>query len=90
MRNAVNVFVVAVFTANAVLGVVVACTPKPSPAVAPDADSVYQKLVAAGCLSPSADGVDSVAQMHAETNQPAWMACLFDGGSTVGCGVPCE
>lgn len=65
-----------------------ACTPSP-PAPA-TAQTVYDRLVEAGCLSAAPDGVQAVADEHADPAQPAWMQCMFDGGTVQTCGVPCR
>ncbi len=88
--TAIVVFGVVIAT-GFIIGFVDGCAPKPAPAVAPDAaDSVYQRLVAAGCLAPSADGVDSIAQAHAMPDASPWLNCLFAGGSVVACNTPCR
>jgi hypothetical protein len=51
---------------------------------------VYGELLEAGCLAPSADGVQSVADQHTAPDQPVWLGCLFDGGTVSACGVPCQ
>lgn len=64
-----------------------ACTTSPSPATA---QTVYDRLVEAGCLTSSPDGVQAVSDEHADSEQPAWMACMFRGGTVAACGVPCQ
>jgi hypothetical protein len=68
---------------------VIACS-KPSPATGPTATSVYNELVAAGCLAPDDGGAAAVAEEHAAAPQEPWMACLWDGGTVAACGVPCD
>ena len=51
---------------------------------------VYNALVTAKCIDPNDDGgIQAVAAEHAMADQPAWMACLYAGGSVASCGVPC-
>jgi hypothetical protein len=70
---------------------VLACTPSPvSPPPATLPSTVYGELVEAGCLATSPDGIDSIAEEHADPEQPDWFACLFDGGTVQSCGVPCS
>lgn len=71
------------------LGFLLACSKPSPPAVTVTNESVYAALVEAGCLAPEDGGVDYVAQEHTLPDQPAWLACLYDGGSVPGCGVPC-
>lgn len=61
-----------------------------TPASAPTADSVAGALVDAGCLAPSPDAVQTIAAEHMLADQPAWLACLYAGGTIGGCGVPCK
>jgi len=61
-----------------------ACKPAAS------ADAVYTLLVSAGCLAPTPDGVDSVAKEHSSSDSPAWLDCLFAGGTVASCNVPCK
>ena len=61
-----------------------------TPASDPTASSVYTRLVEAGCLAPSADGVTSIAQEHAMSDPPGWLVCLYDGGTVQGCATPCQ
>jgi hypothetical protein len=51
--------------------------------------SVYNALVDAGCLGPSDGGVAAVAAEHASPN-PAWLNCMYNGGTVGGCQVPCK
>lgn len=42
-------------------------------------------------MTYSADGQQAVADQHARSDQPVWLACLFqDGGTVAACGVPCQ
>lgn len=69
------------------------CQPgPPAPQPPPTLDqTIYGELVEAGCLAPDpATGVSSVASEHAMPDQPAWLACLYDGGTIAGCNVPCQ
>lgn len=70
----------------ALVALMVGCTP----AASPTPTSVYGALIEAGCLSPTPEGVQSVADEHASADQPAWLACLFDGGAVNICGAPCQ
>jgi hypothetical protein len=66
---------------------VIACQPSSAPAAMTD-QSVYNELVDAGCLAASDGGVAAVAAERASPN-PAWLNCLYGGGSITGCQVPC-
>ena len=68
------------------LGACNACQ-NPAPVAPPDT-RVYLTLVEAGCLAASDGGVAAVAAEHAAPN-PAWLQCLYDGGTVQSCGVPC-
>lgn len=59
---------------------------------APTDTSVYQTLVTAGCMKAddAGDGVTAVAQEHALPTPPAWLSCLYQGGTVQSCGVPCD
>lgn len=63
---------------------------QPPVATTPLSDqSVYGILVDGGCMAPDPDGgVAAVAKDHASPN-PAWLNCLYGGGSITGCQVPC-
>lgn len=50
--------------------------------------SVYLALVESGCMAPSDGGVAAVAAEHASPN-PAWLQCLYDGGTVAVCKPPC-
>jgi hypothetical protein len=69
------------------------CSCKPSPAPAPvlatTSDAVYGELVEAGCLAPSPDGVDAVAEEGAKAQPPGWIVCMFQGGRVGDCEAPC-
>jgi hypothetical protein len=58
------------------------------PAVGPSAATVYGELVEGGCLAATPDGVQAVADEHADHATP-WVECLFDGGPISACAVPC-
>jgi hypothetical protein len=88
MRLFVAIIVLA-FIASAIAWLIVGCS-RPTPAAGPTADSVYSALVDAGCLAADPNGPSFVLAEHNLTDQPPWMACLFDGGSVSTCGVPCE
>lgn len=67
---------------------ILSCAPtSPPPATA---QTVYTELVIGGCLSATPDGLQAVTDEHSDSEQPAWMACLFDGGSIQTCNVPCQ
>jgi hypothetical protein len=66
-----------------------ACSPSPPAPVSPD-QVVYQELVDGGCMPAIDGGVVYVAQAHLLAGQPAWMACLYDGGTLQSCAVPCR
>jgi hypothetical protein len=51
---------------------------------------VFGELVEAGCLQADDSGIDSITQEHALPDQPAYLACLFDGGTISACNVPCK
>jgi len=72
----------ALFFAGLLLGP--GCTPS-TPAA-----SIYQSLVDAGCLAPAADGVQAIADEHAASNHPTWIDCMWNGGTVIGCQVPCK
>jgi hypothetical protein len=73
---------------SAVVGVAACswCTPPPAP-VSP-ATAIFNELVDAGCLAPSSDGVQAVAD-EIDAGDVGWMNCLVDGGSIASCQVPC-
>lgn len=75
----------------AAMAMAAGCKPAPSPGPPqpPTADTVYEALVDAGCLAPTADGVDAVAEEHA-LGGDAWLDCLYDGGTVRACAVPCS
>ena len=61
------------------------------PATAPTtAQSVWQQLVDAGCSQPDPGGPAAIAKLHADPGQPGWLSCMFQGGSTTQCVVPCN
>lgn len=72
------------------LGCLLACSKPGPPAVTVTNESVYAALVEAGCLASEDGGVAYVQQEHSLPDQPAWLACLYDGGTVAGCGVPCD
>lgn len=61
----------------------------PPPPAAPNDYTVYEELVLAQCLNPSDGGVAAVAAEHQAVDQPAWLACLYNGGTIASCAVPC-
>ena len=64
------------------------CQPAAAPP-APTDQSVYGTLVEAGCMLVDPDGgVAAVAAEHASPN-PAWLNCLYNGGTVAGCKAPC-
>jgi hypothetical protein len=67
-----------------------ACS-QPQPPQPPTTDQkVYGELVEAGCLQATDGGLAAVAHDHTlGPAQPAWLACLYDGGSIQQCAVPC-
>lgn len=69
--------------------VALACC-KPAPSGGPvSATQVFVELVDAGLMDPTDDGgIAAIEQEHAQPDQPAWLACLFDGGSVAVCNVP--
>ena len=62
----------------------VACAPS-TPAV-----GIYQSLVDAGCMAPAADGVQAISDEHATAGHPAWLDCMWTGGTVQSCSVPCK
>lgn len=66
--------------------------PPYTPPQTPNADDVrvYGALVEAGCLASDEGGAIVLDQVHARVDQPAWVACMYDGGSVQACGAPCE
>jgi hypothetical protein len=68
----------------------VSCNTSPPPTPATQASTVYWELVDAGCMAPAPDGLASIAEEHARSDQPAWLVCLFDGGSVGSCSAPCQ
>lgn len=69
------------------LSAIVGCA-KPAPTPTP---TIYTTLVQAGCLDPNDDaGLSAVQRGLLSDAQPPWFACLADGGTVAGCGVPCE
>jgi hypothetical protein len=79
--------------AAALLGACGACQ-KPAPAPpAPTQETptqIYDELVEAGCLAPDEGGPQAVLQESQSDVAPAWLACLFGGGTIRGCGAPCQ
>jgi hypothetical protein len=69
----------------------IGCKPTAVPPQPVDTPSVvYGELVEAGCIAQSPDGIDAIAEEHADPAQPDWFACLFDGGTVFSCNVPCS
>jgi hypothetical protein len=63
---------------------------QPAATAAATDQSVYSALVEAGCMMADPDGgVAAVAAEHASPN-PAWINCLYNGGTVGGCAVPCK
>jgi hypothetical protein len=52
--------------------------------------TIYLELVDAGCLAPSGDGPEAIAQATAQTPRSAWLDCLTAGGTVGACHVPCD
>ena len=78
----------ALFVTAALLTGCNACQPAAT-AAATD-QSVYGALVEAGCMMADPDGgAAAVAAEHASPN-PAWINCLYNGGTVGGCAVPCK
>ena len=63
-----------------------ACQPAAAPVVTDQV--VYSALVDGGCLVASDGGLAAVAAEHAGPN-PAYLNCLYSGGTVAGCNVPC-
>jgi hypothetical protein len=57
---------------------------------APTADTVAAELVEAGCIQSSVSLPTSVEVELHEDGAPAWIGCLFEGGTVAGCSVPCD
>jgi hypothetical protein len=57
------------------------------PPATPPVD-VQGELVEAGCLAAGDDSGDF--QQALASDAYPWLACLAEGGSVAGCGVPCE
>jgi len=57
--------------------------------VSPTAKTVYQSLVAQGCLEASPDGPQAVQDEFNRSDRPDWLSCMFDGGTVDACAVPC-
>jgi hypothetical protein len=70
-------------------GAIFGCS-RPAPASGPTDTSIYSALVEAGCLAASDDGVSFVIAEHSLPDTPAWLSCLYSGGSVSTCKVPCE
>lgn len=51
--------------------------------------AVYGELVDAGCLQADDSGEQAIVDTYAQPGHPAWLDCLFAGGTVAGCGVPC-
>lgn len=66
------------------------CTSCAHASTGPTAASVYDALVTSGCMTPSPDGPQAIADSHALAAEPPWLACMFgDGGTVASCAVPC-
>jgi len=67
-------------------GVGAACRSQPATAA-----TIYAKLVDGGCMKADPDaGVAAVAAELAMAQPPAWVTCMADGGTVVGCNAPCS
>lgn len=65
------------------------CQPTSSPTTPLSDQAVYNELVEAGCMAADRDGgLAAVAAEHASPN-PAYLNCLYNGGTIAGCAVPC-
>ena len=64
------------------------CRPQASPTTPA---GLVGELVDAGCLAPGDDAAaaELLQTLESDAAQP-WLVCLADGGSVVGCGVPCK
>ena len=69
-------------------------TPAPPPPGPPVptimAVTVYNEMVAAKCMDPDDGGAAAMQEAHLADYQEPWMACMFNGGTVVGCRAPCE
>lgn len=63
--------------------------PPAPPNPTPTPSDVYTELVEAGCIAPSDDGVQSIAEQHA-LHDTTYLECLFEGGTVSSCSVPCR
>lgn len=65
----------------------------PTPLGAIDEDAsivVLNELVEAGCIARDDSSLPAVEQEHVASDEPSWLACLYDGGSIAACNTPCE
>ena len=84
-----RVLTFSVVTAAVALCAAAACS-RPLPSISPTANAVYAQLVDGGCLAATNGGPLAVQQEEGSDAAPAWFQCLWDGGSTTACGVPCN
>jgi hypothetical protein len=69
--------------------VCLACHTSSPPAVDPSV-RIYQELLDAGCVSPSDDAaLAGIAAEQDAGDEPAWLLCLYQGGTIALCNVPC-
>lgn len=72
-----------------ICGGILGCNQTPAPSTL-SAATVYGELADANCYSNPDGGVAFVAAEGAWPAAPPWVGCLFEGGTIIGCGVPCD
>jgi len=64
--------------------------PPPSLDASAVAVTVYGELVEAGLLAPDDSGLAAVLGEYESDVRPAWLDCLFNGGTVAQCPIPLD